>query len=181
MECMGISGGTDRTKVIALVQFILDDGAVGFLAEIMTAERVFKIDRAAIGMFPSEKSNQRLKVIFFHHRVRIHGGDDPAGIVQKAFMALGVGLSLNLLELAGCHASGGNGPTELLALRFYYVIAPILFFMAALGLAWRYPLTQTRQARLQERITRRNARLAEAGVLDEARRIGPWPAAEIDP
>lgn len=79
------------------------------------------------------------------------------GMTQKLAMAVGVGLSLSLLQLAAFEADGVNADPQLLALRFYYVIAPTLFYMGALVLAWRYPLTERRQTRLRAMITRRNA------------------------
>ncbi len=80
-----------------------------------------------------------------------------AGMTQKFSMAVGVGLSLGLLHLAQFEAGAANEEPQLLALKMYYVIAPVLFYMAAYMLAWRYPLTERRQARLRALINRRNA------------------------
>lgn len=81
-----------------------------------------------------------------------------AGMVQKAAFALGIVLSLGLLDLAGFQANGENTESALLALRLCYVIVPIGCFMAAFSLAWHYPLTAFRQARLWALIERRNRR-----------------------
>ncbi len=79
------------------------------------------------------------------------------GMTQKLSMAVGVGLSLSLLHLAAFEAGAANEDPQLLALKLYYVITPVLFYMAAYMLAWRYPLTERRQARLRALINRRNA------------------------
>ena len=79
-----------------------------------------------------------------------------SGMTQKLAMAVGVGLSLALLELARFEAAGPNEAPQIMALKVYYVIAPILFYMAAYWLAWKYPLTEARQRRLRSLIDRRN-------------------------
>ena len=81
-----------------------------------------------------------------------------AGMAQKASFALGIVLSLGLLDLAGFQADGENTEGALLALRLCYVIVPISCFMAAFSLAWHYPLTAGRQAKLWARIERRDQR-----------------------
>ena len=47
-----------------------------------------------------------------------------------------------------------------MALRLVYCLGPIFFYGLAMKLIWSYPLTPERHKRLQERLARRNARLA---------------------
>jgi len=85
------------------------------------------------------------------------------GFTEKIAIALGTGVSLNVVGLLGFDPAGGvAGSTEIgvLSLRMVYCLGPIVFYGLALKLIWSYPLTQARIARLQGRISRRNARLA---------------------
>ena len=47
-----------------------------------------------------------------------------------------------------------------MAMRLVYCLGPIFFYGLAMKLIWSYPLTPQRHKRLQERLARRNARLA---------------------
>ncbi len=85
------------------------------------------------------------------------------GFTEKIAIALGTGVSLNVVGLLGFDPAGGvAGSTEIgvWSLRMVYCLGPIVFYGLALKLIWSYPLTPVRHARLQERISRRNARLA---------------------
>jgi Na+/melibiose symporter-like transporter len=85
------------------------------------------------------------------------------GFTEKIAIALGTGVSLNVVGLLGFDPAGGvAGSTEIgvWSLRMVYCLGPIFFYGLALKLIWSYPLTPARHARLQERISRRNARLA---------------------
>lgn len=85
------------------------------------------------------------------------------GFSEKIAIAFGTGVSLNIVGLLGFDPAGGiTGSTEagVLALRMVYCLGPILFYGLALRLIWSYPLTPERHKRLQERLARRNARLA---------------------
>ena len=84
------------------------------------------------------------------------------GLTEKLAIALGTGISLNVVGLLGFDPSGGiAASTEMgvLSLRIVYCGGPILFYGLALKLIWSYPLTPARQARLRQRIERRNQRL----------------------
>ncbi len=86
------------------------------------------------------------------------------GLTEKLAIALGTGISLNVVGLLGFDPSGGiTGSTDLgvLSLRIVYCGGPILFYGLAMKLIWNYPLTPQRHQRLRERIERRNARLAQ--------------------
>ena len=78
-----------------------------------------------------------------------------AGVVLKLGMALGQGLSLNLLDLTGFSAAGSNGADQLWWLSFFYCVAPCAFFLVALRLVWKYPLTAARHRRIQDRLRQR--------------------------
>ena len=85
------------------------------------------------------------------------------GLTEKLAIALGTGISLNVVGLLGFDPSGGiEASTELgvLSLRIVYCGGPILFYGLAMKLIWSYPLTPARHQRLRERIERRNERLA---------------------
>jgi Na+/melibiose symporter-like transporter len=86
------------------------------------------------------------------------------GLTEKLAIALGTGISLNVVGLLGFDPSGGVlGSTDIgvLSLRIVYCGGPILFYGLALKLIWDYPLTPQRHQRLRERIDRRNIRLAK--------------------
>ena len=85
------------------------------------------------------------------------------GFSEKIAIALGTGISLNVVGRLGFDASGGiAASTEagVLALRLVYCLGPIVFYGLALKLIWSYPLTPARQARLRGAIERRTARLS---------------------
>lgn len=80
-----------------------------------------------------------------------------SAMVAKIGQALGQGLSLNLLALAGFQAAGGNGADELFWLRILYCLLPSAILAAAIALIWRYPLTAARHRRFQTYVDRRMA------------------------
>jgi Na+/melibiose symporter-like transporter len=89
-------------------------------------------------------------------------------LTEKLAIALGTGISLNVVGLLGFDPSGGVlGSTDIgvLSLRIVYCGGPILFYGLALKLIWDYPLTPQRHQRLRERIERRNTRLAQRQPL----------------
>jgi len=71
------------------------------------------------------------------------------GMVVKFGQALGQGLSLNLLSLAGYQASGHNTPEALFWLRVCFCVLPPLLLLTAAPMLWRYPLTAKRHRRFQ--------------------------------
>jgi Na+/melibiose symporter-like transporter len=91
------------------------------------------------------------------------------GLTEKLAVALGTGISLNIVGLLGFDPSGGvAASTELgvLSLRLVYCCGPIFFFGLAMIYIWSYPLTPKRHARLRERIELRTARLAAKVMPD---------------
>lgn len=87
------------------------------------------------------------------------------GMATKLALAGAVGLAFPLLDLFGFSPAGGNGAGALFGLAALYSLVPVAFKLAAIGLMWGYPLTETRQRRLRARIERRKgvAAPAEAG------------------
>jgi glycoside/pentoside/hexuronide:cation symporter, GPH family len=84
------------------------------------------------------------------------------GFSEKIAIALGTGLSLNVVGILGFDPSGGiAASTEagVLSLRLVYCLGPIVFYGLALKLIWNYPLTPVRHARLRALLERRAARL----------------------
>jgi Na+/melibiose symporter-like transporter len=88
-----------------------------------------------------------------------------SGMAQKAAMALGLGLSLGLLSLVGFDAKAvEHSAHQLLSLRVLYILGPVLLYMTAFFIAWRYPLTAARQERIHGWVVRREARLSVTAV-----------------
>lgn len=83
-----------------------------------------------------------------------------SGMAHKLAMAIGLGLSLGLLALVGFDATQTvHTEGQLMALRVLYIIGPVLLYMAAFAVAWKYPLTSDRHERIHQWIQRRNVRL----------------------
>lgn len=86
-----------------------------------------------------------------------------SGMAQKSAMALGIGLSLGLLSLVGFAPTAAvHSESQLLSLRVLYIFGPVLLYLVACAIAWRYPLTAVRQERISQWMQRRDARLAAA-------------------
>ncbi|WP_339666499.1 MFS transporter [uncultured Pseudomonas sp.] len=86
-----------------------------------------------------------------------------SGMAQKMAMALGLGLSLGLLALVGFDAKMvEHSASQLMSLRVLYILGPVLLYMAAFAIAWKYPLTAARQERIHQWVERRKVRLAIA-------------------
>jgi Na+/melibiose symporter-like transporter len=84
------------------------------------------------------------------------------GLTEKLAVALGTGISLNVVGLLGFDPSGGiAGSTEagVLSLRLVYCLGPIFFYSIAGYFIWSYPLTPARHERLRQRIARKAERL----------------------
>ena len=94
------------------------------------------------------------------------------GFMTKLAASFGF-LSLPALALVGFDATAGavHASAELLWLGILYAIVPTALFLAALYLAWTWPLTPERHSRLRLRLERRNARhAAKAAGADGASR-----------
>lgn len=77
---------------------------------------------------------------------------------QKMVMALALLVALQLLEYFGFNPQGGNGPAELKALSYIYVLPPWLFYAIAVGILWRYPISAERLAKIRAAFDRRDRR-----------------------
>ncbi len=86
------------------------------------------------------------------------------GIMNKGANALGPGLALPLLAFVDYAPTEGVAATstasQLWWLGALYALVPTALFMVALYLAWLYPLTQARHARIERLLTRRRLREA---------------------
>lgn len=85
------------------------------------------------------------------------------GMMVKLAIAFGMGTSLIVVGALGFDAAAGiEGSTAMgvLALRIGYTMGPVVFYAAAMGLIWSYPLTPLRHARLRARVESKNRRIA---------------------
>lgn len=92
------------------------------------------------------------------------------GLTEKLAVALGTGISLNLVGLLGFDPSGGveaSTPAGVTALRLVYCCGPIFFYSIALYFLWSYPLTPARHARLRDRMEKKAARQAAVAATLE--------------
>jgi glycoside/pentoside/hexuronide:cation symporter, GPH family len=78
-----------------------------------------------------------------------------AGVALKLGMALGQGLSLNMLGLVGYQAAGGSSGSALGWLSIFYCVPAAVMFFIALPLVWRYPLTAARHKVIRARVEAR--------------------------
>jgi len=53
-----------------------------------------------------------------------------------------------------------HSANQLLSLRMLYILGPVLLYMTAFAIAWKYPLTAARQERIHQWVERRKVRLA---------------------
>ena len=94
----------------------------------------------------------------------IHSGEDRAGLffaawslAVKFIAAVGQGLAFVTLAWIGFHAKGDNGPDEIFGLRVFYSAGPMLLYLIALLIVWKYPITAVRHAQLRAELAARNA------------------------
>ncbi len=93
---------------------------------------------------------------------RLRSGEDRTGLffsvwslATKLILAFSVGFAFWVLDLAGFHASGSNGPAQLWALKIVFSAIPVLCYASAIAIVWNYPITEARHARLVARLQRR--------------------------
>ena len=104
---------------------------------------------------------------------RLESGEERQGafyaakiVVIKFGQAIGQGLSLNLLALVGYIAAGGSSPMAMHWLTLFYTLIPSAFFLVAIAVLWRYPLTAERHAEIRGRLElmdRERVRLSTPG------------------
>lgn len=95
----------------------------------------------------------------------VESGEDRAGLffaawslAVKCIAALGQGIAFTMLAWIGFEAKGVNGPDEILGLRIFYSAGPMVLYVIALLIVWRYPLTSARHAELRRQLAARDAR-----------------------
>jgi Na+/melibiose symporter-like transporter len=81
-----------------------------------------------------------------------------AGVALKLGMAIGQGLSLNMLDLVEYHPKGGSSAAAIDWLAIMYCVPCAALFIIAIPLVWRYPLTAARHQRIRARLDARLAR-----------------------
>ena len=77
---------------------------------------------------------------------------------SKLVAALALGISLPLLQYLGFDPKGGNGPEEIQALAWMYVVPPWIFYATALCFIWRYPISAARLEKIRGAFLRRDKR-----------------------
>lgn len=83
-------------------------------------------------------------------------------MASKAAAAIGAVIALNLLDFVG-FAITDKGVTGQTQLSVLYVLLPIVFWLIAAAIVWRYPITEVRHQRIRERVEQR-IRAAEGGT-----------------
>ena len=86
----------------------------------------------------------------------IESGEDRAGLffaawslAVKFIAAIGQGAAFTALAWIGFNAKGDNGPDEIFSLRVFYSAGPMVLYVIALLIVWRYPITAARHAELR--------------------------------
>ncbi|HET6470465.1 MAG TPA: MFS transporter, partial [Pseudomonadales bacterium] len=75
-------------------------------------------------------------------------------LASKFAAAFGALVALNLLDLMG-FVPREHGASGKPALLFLYVVLPIICWLIAAAIIWRYPITESRHARIRARVERR--------------------------
>jgi Na+/melibiose symporter-like transporter len=119
------------TVLFALKGFCF--GAFQLLPEAMIAD-VADVDRLETG--------EERQGAFYAYKI----------IIIKFGQALGQGLSLNLLAFVGYQAAGGSGSIAMHWLTLFYTLIPSAFFVVAILVLWKYPLTAERHSEIRERL-----------------------------
>ena len=92
----------------------------------------------------------------------LESGEDRAGLffaawslAVKFIAAIGQGAAFTALAWIGFNAQGDNGPDEVFGLRVFYSAGPMVLYVIALLIVWRYPITAARHAQLRESLEAR--------------------------
>ena len=83
------------------------------------------------------------------------------GFIFKFGIAFGAGLAPIMLSFIGFNAGGDNTKSALLWVQLFYGLVPGLFILVIIRVLWGYPITRQRHKRIQERVARLEAKLAE--------------------
>jgi len=132
---------------------------------------VFVILGIGIGSFSALPAAMKADVVDLD---RLRSGEDRTALffsvwslANKLVLAFSAGFALNAVALFGFRAKGENGPDQILALRVVFILVPIVFYLAALTVVWRYPISEARHQRLIGFLERRKVR-REAAVAGRA-------------
>jgi Na+/melibiose symporter-like transporter len=123
---------------------------------------VFVVLGIGIGSFAALPAAMKADVVDLD---RLRSGEDRTALffsmwslANKLVLAFSAGVALNVVSWFGFRANGENGPEQLRALEVVFIWVPIAFYLAALAVMWRYPITEKRQQRLAGFLERRRAR-----------------------
>ena len=90
---------------------------------------------------------------------RLESGEDRAGLffsawstATKMVSALGVGISMPLLDLLGVDPTVTNAPDQVFALQAYFSFVPVAFYALAAYLVVKYPITRSRHHEIREQL-----------------------------
>ena len=90
---------------------------------------------------------------------RLQSGENRAGVffaawstATKLAMALGVGISMPMLEMLGFDPRIANPPEQLFALRAWFSFAPPAFYIVAAAVLLGYPITRSKHREIQAQI-----------------------------
>ena len=122
---------------------------------VLAAVLLFLIGIGA-GNFSVVPSSMKADVIDLD---RIQSGEDRAGLffaawstATKLVSALGVGIAFPTLAWLGFDPKIENGPDEIFALQAFYSFVPIVFYLFAAALVWRYPITREHHEEIRQQI-----------------------------
>ena len=73
-------------------------------------------------------------------------------MATKAALAVAVGIAYPVLDWAGLDAQGDNTPFALTTLALLYGGLPVLIKLSAVWLMWNFPLTESDQRALRQKI-----------------------------
>jgi Na+/melibiose symporter-like transporter len=123
---------------------------------------VFVVLGIGIGSFAALPAAMKADVVDLD---RLRSGEDRTALffsmwslANKLVLAFSAGFALNVVAWFGFDAKGQNGPSQLLALKVVFIWLPVAFYLVALAVMWRYPITEERQRRLVGFLERRRAR-----------------------
>ncbi len=83
-------------------------------------------------------------------------------VAKKMAAALGIGLGLYVLGVAGYRPNGAQTEQVQLAIRVLYALVPSVCNLTAIAVAWGYPVSESDQRKLRQAIDRRSAGAPEA-------------------
>ena len=89
---------------------------------------------------------------------KLKSGENRSGLffsswsfTQKMTASLGSWLALTILAWIGFNTGQDayNSPSQLLGLRFLFSTLPSIFYLLAIAILWKYPITEEMHSRIQ--------------------------------